>query len=874
MRGRVSRANVSSWPNEMRLTRSLRFAPACGSRGPAPETRGDRVGSQLSGGPAALKGVATGLSGAEAGERLRHYGANALPEAHRPSAGRRLARQFRSPLVGLLALAAALSLALGELLDAAVILAIVVLNALLGFSEEQRAESAARALREVLRPRAVVDRDGRQTEVDVADIVPGDVVVLDAGDRVPADGRVVEARGLELDESMLTGESLPVSRTTGELLAGTTVSRGLARMVVTATGVHTELGAIVAAAGRARPATPLERRLGRLAQLLLIAGGVLCLALAVVALVYGTPPAEAALVGVALAVAAMPEGLPAVVSITLALGVRGMARHGAIVRRLHAVETLGSTTIICADKTGTLTENRMAVVRVLDRDGAETSLDGGERVPREVADVLLAAALACEASPLVVGREAGVEPTERAILEAAATCGARERLRHEGARLVHLEPFDNELRRVSAVVEHGDGTRARYVKGAPEPLFPLLDDAEAAARLADIVTRWGAQGMRVLLVARGDGAGGALTALGLVGISDPPRDGVADDIARARDAGVRTVMVTGDHPATAMAIARRIGIATVDGAALTGLEIDALSDHELSVRLGEASVIARVRPEQKLRIVEALRSNGEVVAMTGDGINDVPALRVADIGVAMGRRGSDAASEAADMVLTDDDYGTIVRAIERGRTIYDNVVRAVHFLLAANLGEVVVFVLALPLGLGAPLSVLQILLMNLLTDGLPAIALSTDPPERGIMSRPPRPMTEDLLGPVRERLFVAGLATGGCGFAAFVVGRSSGQADGQTMAFVTLVAAQLAYVFSTRGTGWPWRAGRNVALTSAVAVSAVVVIAILVLPGLRDAFDVAPLSGAQLAAAVALAAVPTVAAEIVKARRRRSPPRR
>jgi Ca2+-transporting ATPase len=819
---------------------------------------------------------ALGLTSDEAARRLRRHGPNALPEPPRPGTPRRVAAQLRSPLVGLLGLAAALSLALGELVDAAVILAVVALNALLGVLEERRADSAARALREVLRPTAVVERDGRPAEVDVARLVPGDIVVLDAGDRVPADGRIVEAQELELDESMLTGESLPVTRAAGELLAGTTVSSGLARMEVTATGARTRLGEIVAAAGRTRPVTPLERRLARLAHVLLIAGGGICVVLALIAWAYGMALGDAALVGVALAVAAMPEGLPAVVSITLALGVRGMAREGAIVRRLHAVETLGCTTVICADKTGTLTENRMAVVRVLDAGGAETVRDAGGPVTGAAADVLRAAAVACEASPLAPGRRVGVEPTEAAVLEAAEAAGVTARLRGEGVRIVALEPFDSARRRVSALVEDRGGTRTVYVKGAPEALLGELDDGAVAARLEAAATRWGDEGMRVLLVARGAAPGGpalrrgaALTALGLVGISDPPRPGIGGEIARARGAGVRTVMVTGDHPATAAAIAGQAGIATAAGTTVTGADLEALTDAELAERLRDAAVIARVAPGQKLRIVEALRADGEIVAMTGDGINDVPALRAADIGIAMGGRGSDAATEAADMVLTDDRYGTIVLAIGRGRMIYDNIVRTVHFLLAANLGEVATFALVLPLGLGSPLTVPQILLMNLLTDALPAIALSTDPPERAVMRRPPRPAAEGLLGPVRERLVTAGLATGACGCAAFAIGRASGTADGQTMAFVTLVAAQLAYVFSVRGSDWPWRAGRNVALWAAVAASAAVVAALLAVPGLRSVFDIAPLSAGQVVLALALAALPALLAEALKAARRR-----
>jgi Ca2+-transporting ATPase len=832
--------------------------------------------------PTAIDSVpATGLTAAEAARRLARTGPNTLPEPPRPSFARRLGDQVASPLVGLLGVAGVLSVALGQRVEAAIILAIVALNAVLGALEERRADSAARALRDTLRVRAVVERDGVPGQVDVAAIVPGDLVVLDAGDRVPADGRIVEARRLMLDESVLTGESLPAARTDGMLRSGTTVVRGLARMAVTATGAATELGAIVGAATRPPPPTPLERRLARLVALLLRAGAALCLGLAALAWAYGEHPADALLTGVALAVAAMPEGLPAVVSITLALGVRDMARCGAIVRRLNAVEALGSATVICADKTGTLTANRMAVVAVLGADGTQAAPgDGSASVVRAVLPV---AALACEA-PLGAGADApDVEPTERAVLAAAAAAGAERQLADAGVAVAEVEPFDSVQRSVSALVRGPGGRAEWWVKGAPETLLDLVEDAAVADRMRAAAERWAADGLRVLLVgvraAGPDGdpaAAGPLVVRGLLGLSDPPRPGVAEDVAQARAAGVRTIMVTGDHPVTALAIARRVGIADGDATVATGDALAALDEEALRRLLRDTTVIARVRPEQKLRIVEALRADGEVVAMTGDGVNDVPALRAADIGVAMGDRGSDAAAEAAAMVLADDHYGTIVRAIEQGRRIYDDVVRAVHFLLAANLGEVLVFALAIPLGLGAPLTVLQILLVNLLTDGPPAVALSADPPEQGVMRRPPRPLREGLLDPIRARLLGAGVATGLCGFAAFLLGRADGDDQARTMAFITLVAAQLLHVLSVRGDDVPWRAGRNRALGLALALSAAAGALVLVVPALADAFAVAPLSAAQLAAALLLACGPLAVGEAIKAaaRRRVRPPTR
>jgi P-type Ca2+ transporter type 2C len=812
--------------------------------------------------PLAPETTPRGLTSSEAHELLVRLGPNALPAPPAPSKARRLGAQLQSPMVALLALAAALSLALGDVLDASVILVVVVFNALLGYVQETRADRAAAALGELLQPSALAQRDGELREVDARDLVPGDMVMLNAGARVPADGLIDRAHSLELDESMLTGESLPVARDEGEVLAGTTVTRGVTSMIVTATGPRTQLGRIAEAASRPRQATPLEERLARLARTLMRAGTAVCVLFGIVTWAEGTPPGDAALIGIALAVAAVPEGLPATVSITLALGVRAMARHGAIVRRLHAVETLGSATVICADKTGTLTQNRMTITRICDRDGQELILADCAQPSEAAQELLLAAAIACE-TPLHQ-TAATSEPTEAAILKAAAAWG----LDRAAAHVVHLEPFDAERRRVSVVVQDHRGARAVYVKGAPDALAPLLEDAATAQTLETTAARWGAEAVRVLLVARADD-GQPLQALGLLGLTDPPRDGVAADVATARSAGLRTIMVTGDHAATGIAIARGLGIAGEETEPLTGKDIDALSDAELARRARDVEVVARVQPHHKLRLVEALRADGEVVAMTGDGVNDAPALRAADIGVAMGQRGSDAAREAADMVLADDQFHTIVRAIEHGRAIYENVVRCVHFLLSANTGEVATFGFALAAGLGAPLTVLPLLLMNLLTDALPAVALSADRPAADVMRGSPRMRDESLLARIRTRLLAAGVAAGAAGFASYLVGHAHSAETGRTMAFATLVFAQLAYVFSVRGDAPAWRARRNPWLNRAVAASALVAVCVLAVPALARTFDLTTIATGNLAVALGLAIVPLAVGETVKAVARR-----
>ena len=808
----------------------------------------------------------SGLSAAEASERLARNGPNALPELRPPGALALFARQFRDALVLLLVGAMAVSLALGDWLDGAVIAAIVVLNAGLGALQEGRADAAARAVRSLLAPTARVRRDARVERVPAAALVPGDVVLLSAGDRVPADGRLVSADRLEADESLLTGESLPDAKRAEPPVAadapladratmawsGTTVVRGRGTLVVTATGPSTEVGRIAASAARPRPVSPLQRRLDMLAQTLLRAALAICLVLAALSYVHGDSLADSLLVGVSLAVAAVPEGLAAVITVTLAIGMRRLAERGAIVRRLRAVETLGSATIICTDKTGTLTTNRMAVT------DCHPASDSDERRLLEAA--------------LTASEDAG-DPIEAAIAQAARERG----IARPPGRVVGGEPFDSTRKRMSVVIESEAGERSVFVKGAPEALLPLLAEPERAGALERRARESAAGGARLLMVAErpslaaGEDPESALRPCGLIALADPPRESARRSVEAARRAGIRTIMVTGDHPRTAAAVAHACGISP-DGSpeVVTGTEIDGLSDAELRERVANVDVFARVVPEHKVRLVAALQSRGEIVAMTGDGVNDAPALTAADIGVAMGRGGSDAAIDSADLVLTDNDFSTIVTAVEGGRRIYRNILRFLHFLLAANAGEVLVFALAIAPGLGAPLTILQILLMNLLTDGLPALALGLDPADDEAMRGPPRPPSESPLAPIWRRVLLGGAATGSAAFAAFLAGRGGGHEIAQTMAFTTLVFAQLAYVYTVRGRSPFFRATRNRALNAAVALSALVAGLVLALPPLRDAFGTAPLEAWRLALCLGLALVPLTVAELAKLATRRA----
>ena len=797
-----------------------------------------------------------GLSTGDAAGRLAADGPNRLREAARPPYAMIALRQVADPLVALLVVAAVVSWAIGETLEAAAIGIIVILNAVLGFYQEAAAERAITSLRKGFPRRASVVRDGRELQVAADELVVGDVVALREGDAVPADARILRARGIEVDESTLTGESLPVEKDAAAVdeatpladrrsmvFAGTGVTRGRAQVAVTATGMATELGRIAQLAGAAvSPPTPLQARLGRLARVLAVVGVGLTIALAAAMLAQGSSLHEAFLTGVSVAVAAVPEGLLATVTIALALGAGEMARRGAIVRRLAAIETIGEVTSACVDKTGTLTENRMRVAAVRPAAG------------RAAADVLAAAALASTAELVdedgalrVVG-----DPVEGAVLLAALEQGLSRRHLVESRALVTELPFSAERRRMAAVYDEPDGRRL-VVKGAPEVLLERSADRHGEPdELAAAAQAWAEEGFRVLAVAerRLDPRGALdgdleqeLVPVGLVALHDPVREGVGGALRTAAGAGVRVSMLTGDHAATAGAVAGELGLRRVD-------------------------VHARVTPADKLAIVEREQARGEVVLVTGDGVNDAPALKRADVGVAMGRGGTEAAREAADIVLVDDAFPTIVAAIREGRRIGENVRKVIAFLLSANLGEVVLFAIAVAAGLGAPMAVVQVLAVNVLTDGLPALALARDPATPGAMRRPPRPRGSFLPGGVVLGLGVAGTLVGLVGLAAFLAGRELDTGSAQTMAFVTIALAELVFVFACRSeTVRAWREPWNGALVGAVLVSAAFVAAVVYVPVLNTPFATVPLGSAELAVALVLALVPAAGVELAKALR-------
>ena len=866
-----------------------------------------------------------GLDPEEARRRLERFGPNRLPEPARRPAWRRFLAQFRNLLIYVLLAAGAVTAALGHWLDSGVILGVVLLNAFIGFVQEGRAERALEGLRRMLSPRAVVRRGGRARTVPAEELVVGDVVLLAAGDRVPADLRLLRAHELAMDESLLTGESVPVPKdpspvATGLPVAerrpmafsGTLVVRGQAEGVVVATGEATEVGRIGRLLREVRPlATPLVAQMERFARTLTVV--VLALAAATFAVggLRGFPWAEMFLASVGLAVAAIPEGLPAILTIALAVGVQRMARRHAVIRRLPAVETLGAVTVICTDKTGTLTRNEMTVTAVVTAAGrvrvegvgyeprGRLLREGGGGPPEgdpALEDLLEAAVLCNDAevswdAPGEAPRVTG-DPLEAALLVLAAKAGREPaRLRQARPRLAAL-PFDARRRYMATLHPDGGEGATLYLKGAPERVFDLCRTERAPGGPRPLRReRWEAaarelagQGLRLLALARRPArpeealdpeALGALELLGLVGVIDPPRPEAAPAVARCREAGIAVKMVTGDHALTAEAVGRELGIGDARST-LTGQELEGLGPEALREAVAGASIFARTSPEQKLRLVEALQERGEVVAMTGDGVNDAPALRRADIGIAMGRKGSDAAREAAEMVLTDDHFATIVRAVEEGRTVYDNIRKSLLYILPTNGGESLMVLGAVAFGQVLPVTALQILWINMVTTVTLALALAFEPAEPDIMRRPPRPPREALLSPylLWRILFVSALmVAAGYGVFLWCLDRGLDLEEARTATVNALVACEAFYLFNARFFFRP-ALGREGLLGNGVAWLAVGALLLVQLafthaPPLQALFRTTGLDGTTWALAAAAGAALFLAVELEKALARR-----
>jgi Ca2+-transporting ATPase len=891
-----------------------------------------------------------GLSQEEAKARFLQAGANELDEQPRTSPWRMLLDQLNNFLILLLIAAALLSLALGEEIDAAAILAIVALSAVMGALQERKAEEALGALKMMAAPEARVLRDGHRVVVPSRELVPGDVVFLDAGNYVPADVRLLEAVNLRADESSLTGESavvqkdasvvLPEDTALGDRLncafRGTSITYGRGTGIVTCTGMRTQIGLIAEMIqAYEEEATPLQRRLNQLGRWLGWAALAICGILFAVAVIrdtrlvlmfesglraytdqYSDTIVSLFLTAISLAIAAVPEGLPAVVTICLALGMHEMARHHALIRRLPAVETLGSATVICSDKTGTLTQNEMTAVRLyvanlrVDVSGEGYQPEGAFRSQGQpmspldhpaVAALLRGGALCSDAQLEQDGQGYRLvgDPTEGALVVAAAKAGLwREKVEAEQPRVAEI-PFDPDRKRMSTIhqLDRPGWTRDReyvvYVKGAPDAILPrcqrILENGGAVQltparrrHIENVNRDMGQEALRVLAVAcrsldalplalDPEVVERDLALIGLVAMTDPARPEVRPAVEQAQQAGIRSIMITGDYPDTARAIAQQIGLLRPGGAVITGAQLNEIPDAELLERIEEVDVFARVSPRHKVRIVAALRDRGHLVVMTGDGVNDAPALKRADIGVAMGITGTDVSKEVADMVLTDDNYASIVSAIEQGRIIYSNIRKFIYFLLSCNLAEIMVIFLAVLAGQAPPLTPIQLLWLNLLTDGAPALALSREKGEPDIMEHPPRCQRE----PIVDRSMVQGIILQTIAIAAAVLTAFSAglHATGgnlalsQTMAFVTLSASELLRAYTARSERFTilelgvWS---NRTMQVAVGASAALLLAAVYVPPLQPLFGTVPLGLVEWLLVGPLIVIPAGVAEANK----------
>ena len=894
-----------------------------------------------------------GLSEGEAKQRLEQYGPNQLEEAPPTTLLQMLWEQFNNFVVWLLLAAALISGILGEWIEASAIMAIVVLNAGFGIIQERRAEQALAALRKLAAPDAQVMRDGKRRIVPSGEVVPGDIVFLEAGNYIPADLRLLEAVNLRIEEAALTGESHPVEKSaarieqgdiplgdrTNTAFMGTLVSYGRGRGIVVNTGMRTQIGLIAKMLQSVEEEpTPLQQRLDQLGRTLGIAALIICGLVFVIGFLRGHEPLDMFLIAVGLAIAAVPEGLPAVVTISLALGMREMIARNALIRRLSSVETLGSATVIGSDKTGTLTQNEMTVTRLW-ADGQFIEVTGSGYVPKgefrvngksvdlndfpAIRTALWVGTLNNDSQLEPTGateiqktfRVVG-DPTEGAMLVAAAKADPQYTLLSQAYPREQEIPFDSERKRMTTLHEvsaptdqdlspfTGNDLKRRWhavaVKGAPDIILDLcsqyqrMDNSQAPLtkdlreQILEANHQMANDALRVIAVAfrlsedlpeevTPEKVEKDLVFVGLQGMIDPPRQEIRDSLNKARSAGIRTVMITGDYPETAQAIARQIGLITNgDGKVLSGQELNQMDEDQLKEEIRKTSVFARVSPAHKVRIVKALRANGNVVAMTGDGVNDAPALKQADIGVAMGITGTDVAKETADMVLTDDNYTSIVSAIEQGRVIYSNIRKFVFFLLSCNLGEIAVIFIATALGLPSPLNVIQLLWMNLITDGAPALALGTEKGDPDIMKQPPRPPAEPIINRLmRIQIAVQTVAAASAALTAYGLGLMMHPEPGAafnttaaTMAFVTLSFSQVIYAFTTRSERFSiFRIGpfSNRNMNLAVITSSLLLLAVIYIPFLSNIFDTIPLQWEHWQYVLPLLFVPSITAEATKA---------
>lgn len=839
-----------------------------------------------------------GLTEDEASKRLEKYGANNLKEKKKESLFIKFIKQFNDFMIIVLIIAAIISAIVaktngsGDYIDSIIIIAIVIFNAIMGLIQEEKAEKSLEALKKMSAPNAKVRRNGKIQEIEASQVVPGDVVILEAGNYVPADCRLIDSYNLQIEESSLTGETLPTSKQADVILnantaigdlknmafATTIVVNGHAEAVVVETGMNTKVGQIAGMIiENESPETPLQKKLGEVGKTLAITCMIICGLIFLIGIWKQIPITEMFMTSVGLAVAAIPEGLPAIVTIMLSIGVTKMAKKNSIIRKLPAVETLGCSSVICSDKTGTLTQNKMTVTQIRNAVGI---------VKNDDRRFILELGTMC--TDTIESQEVIGEATEVAITNAAVEMNLRKRDLYDQMQRINEISFDSKRKMMTTI--HKIGSKYRIItKGAPDVLIKRCSQYYQSGRIEPIFSKRDAlqeqnqmmaeDALRVIAIAYKDveklpreinseKIENELTFVGLIGMIDPPREGVKEAVKTCRKAGIKTVMITGDHLQTAKAIAKELVILRKGDLAINGETLEKMSQQELERDIMRYSVFARVSPEHKVRIVKAFQSTGAVVAMTGDGVNDAPALKNADIGIAMGKGGTDVAKNASDMVLTDDNFVTIVEAVKQGRNIYDNIKKAVHFLLATNIGEIVAIFVGLLLGIKSPLLAIQLLWVNLVTDSLPAIALGLEKAENNIMNRLPRNPRKSLFADgLWGKITTEGVMIGMLTLVAFSIGNNLYSIEvGRTMAFLSLGILELVHSFNIKGEESIFKTGlfENRYLVGAFVLGTLLQVVVVVISPLAQIFDVVPLNSVQWLMTVIISILPVVIVELQK----------
>ncbi len=839
-----------------------------------------------------------GLTEDEASKRLEKYGANNLKEKKKESLFIKFIKQFNDFMIIVLIIAAIISAIVaktngsGDYIDSIIIIAIVIFNAIMGLIQEEKAEKSLEALKKMSAPNAKVRRNGKIREIEASKVVPGDIVMLEAGNYVPADCRLIDSYNLQIEESSLTGETLPTSKQADIILnantamgdlknmafATTIVVNGHAEAVVVETGMNTKVGQIAGMIiENESPETPLQKKLGEVGKTLAITCMIICGLIFLIGIWKQIPITEMFMTSVGLAVAAIPEGLPAIVTIMLSIGVTKMAKKNSIIRKLPAVETLGCSSVICSDKTGTLTQNKMTVTQIRNAVGL---------VKNDDRRFILELGTMC--TDTIESQEVIGEATEVAITNAAVEMNLRKRDLYDQMQRINEISFDSKRKMMTTI--HKIGSKYRIItKGAPDVLIKRCSQYYQNGRIEPIFSKRDAlqeqnqmmaeDALRVIAIAYKDveklpreinseTIENELTFVGLIGMIDPPREGVKEAVKTCRKAGIKTVMITGDHLQTAKAIAKELGILRKGDLAINGETLEKMSQQELERDIMRYSVFARVSPEHKVRIVKAFQSTGAVVAMTGDGVNDAPALKNADIGIAMGKAGTDVAKNASDMVLTDDNFVTIVEAVKQGRNIYDNIKKAVHFLLATNIGEIVAIFVGLLLGIKSPLLAIQLLWVNLVTDSLPAIALGLEKAENNIMNRLPRNPRKSLFADgLWGKITTEGVMIGMLTLVAFSIGNNLYSIEvGRTMAFLSLGILELVHSFNIKGEESIFKTGlfENRYLVGAFVLGTLLQVVVVVISPLAQIFDVVPLNSVQWLMTAIISILPVVIVELQK----------